>query len=83
MPDRLSPQEAFSLVPRPYHTATILHVLSNRFLLVKKPLYCSSSAEVVSSGEAPTPAGTCEKFAHTGSVKLNIMGIWEWGIYGS
>ena len=21
----------------------------------------------------------CEKFAHTWSVKLNIMGIWEWG----
>ena len=25
---------------------------------------------------------SCEKFAHTWSVKLNIMGIWEWGIYG-
>ena len=24
----------------------------------------------------------CEKFAHTWTVKLNIMGIWEWGIYG-
>ena len=45
MPDRLSPQEVFSLVPRLYYTATILHVLSNRFLLVKKSLYCSSSTE--------------------------------------
>ena len=24
----------------------------------------------------------CAKFAHTSSVKLNIMGIWEWGTYG-
>ena len=23
-----------------------------------------------------------EKFAHTSNVKLNIMGIWKWGIYG-
>ena len=24
----------------------------------------------------------CENFAHTWSVKFNIIGIWEWGIYG-
>ena len=24
---------------------------------------------------------SCEKIVHTCSVKLNIMGIWEWGIY--
>ena len=40
----------------------------------------------MSSGRAPTPAGhqcsPCENFVHTRSVKLNIMGLWEWGIYG-
>ena len=39
----------------------------------------------MSSGGAPTPAGTLMfiiKFLHTQSVKLNIMGIWEWGIHG-
>ena len=42
----------------------------------------------VSGGGAPTPAGISmliswkRKFLHTPSVKLNVRGIWEWGIYG-
>ena len=33
-------------------------------------------------GSTNTQCSLCENFLHTQSVKLNIMGMWEWGNYG-